>query len=161
MSRNTKENTESSLTLQVGVQDHAANAQLPASGPGRGNWKHGGRSRVVAAALMPEQAAGLALLPATIAAIESDLGGSESLSVIKRGLVTEMARLQLIVGYLGDNVGRLGPLTGKGRTRAALTAYLQAFDRLQRLAATLGLERVTKPLGTLEDVQRAVERVNA
>lgn len=74
-------------------------------------------------------------------AIETELGGVENLTTLKRVAVKEASRLSLIVDSLGDDLLTRGVLTGKGRTRAALQAYGMAFDRLQRLMALLTLER--------------------
>ena len=75
-------------------------------------------------------------------------------------MVERHARLELVDDYLFANVQRLGPLTGKGRTRAALTNWLQVVDRLQRSAMALGLERKAKPVNPLDAVRRAVEEAN-
>ena len=37
-----------------------------------------------------------------------------------------------------------GPLTAKGRTRTALSAYVTVVDRVQRVSAALGLARRQK-----------------
>lgn len=112
--------------------------------------QHGGRSRRVALGAMPEQAEALAALAEQRKEIEDDLGGSATLSRIQRDIVTRYLEASLVANYLGQNLQQLGPLTGKGRTRAAMTAYLQVLDRQMRLGAMLGLERVAKPGQTLE-----------
>ncbi len=60
--------------------------------------------------------------------------GREQLSAVQTPLVSELARLQIITDSLGADVVARGVLTGKGRTRAAVTAYLAVLDRQQRLA---------------------------
>lgn len=80
-------------------------------------------------------------------ALVTDLGGIAGLSVAAAMLVAELARLQLVTESLGADVLRHGVLTGKGRTRAAVTIYLQVLDRQQKLAQLLGLERRQKPSG--------------
>ncbi len=80
-------------------------------------------------------------------ALTADLGGMSQLSAVQGPLVAELARLQLVTESLGADVLRHGVLTGKGRTRAAVTIYLQVLDRQQKLAALLGLERRQKPSG--------------
>ena len=54
-----------------------------------------------------------------------------------------------------------GVLTGKGRVRAALGAYLTVLDREHRLASLLGLERRQRPVDPLDAVHRAVEAANS
>ena len=51
---------------------------------------------------------------------------------------------------LGEHLVAEGPLTAKGRTRAALSAYVSVADRLLRLAMALGLRRRPKHVA-LED----------
>ena len=78
-------------------------------------------------------------------ALVTDLGGIAGLSVSAAALVAELARLQLVTESLGADVLRHGVLTGRGRTRAAVSIYLQVLDRQQKLAQLLGLERRAKP----------------
>jgi hypothetical protein len=135
---------------------------LPSS-PSLGNvnaMKTGARSARVLAGLMPEQAEGLAALGERVKSIERDLGGVESLSVIAIGMIERHARLELVDDYLFGNLQRLGPLTARGRTRAALTAWLMVVDRLQKSATTLGIERRVKPIDPLIAVRAAVEEAN-
>ena len=58
--------------------------------------------------------------------------------------VEQLGTVLVILRFLGGNLLAAGPLTGKGRQRAATTAYLQTLDRFMRLAQTVGLERVAK-----------------
>ena len=109
-------------------------------------FKHGGRSARVQAGLMPEQAEARAALRERVAAIVADLGGTDTLSALAVGQVQRHARLELVDGYLWENLQRHGPLTGKGATRAALTAWLSVVDRLQKSATTLGLSRRSKDI---------------
>lgn len=103
----------------------------------------------MAAGLLPEQAEARAALAAAIVA---DLGGLEALTTVAAGMVERHARLELVDDYLFSNVQRLGPLTGKGRTRAALTAWLAVVDRLQKSAMVLGLERRARKIPSLAEV---------
>lgn len=111
---------------------------------------HGGRSQRVAAGLLPEQAEARALMREREQAIVRDLGGD--LSQVKADMVTRYLETALIADFLADNIARHGALTGKGRTRAAVTAYLQVLDRQHRLALLLGLERRQKRAVSLADV---------
>jgi hypothetical protein len=117
-----------------------------------GHLIHGGRSRQVRAGQLPEQAEAVAALAERHAEIVNELGGADALSIIKRDLVTRYLETAMIADYLASNVWQHGPLTGKGRTRAAVTAYLQVLDRQQKLAATIGIERQAKTI----DLARAL-----
>ena len=55
------------------------------------------------------------------------------LSTLQQTAVREVARLALIVDSLGDDLLRNGVLTAKGQNRAALSAYVIALDRLDKL----------------------------
>jgi hypothetical protein len=146
----------------------ASGESPPPSPPNRGQFlpgntaalRHGGRSVRVLAGLMPEQAEARAALAERMAAIVADLGGPEALTTLAAGMVERHARLELVDDYLFANVQRLGPLTGKGRTRAALTAWLAVVDRLQKSAMALGLERRAKPVNPLDAVRAAVIEAN-
>jgi hypothetical protein len=161
---------DSGAALQPDLQPAALFAETPASGPpndGRFRkgepgpaLRHGGRSRLVAAGLLPEQAEAREALAERVAAIVADLGGAEALTALADGMVERHARLELVDDYLFANVQRLGPLTGKGRTRAALTAWLAVVDRLQKSAMALGLERRAKPVNPLDAVRAAVVEAN-
>jgi hypothetical protein len=112
--------------------------------PETGRWKAGN----LAALKHGQRASTLLDVPelaeahrARVEAIETDLGGAAQLSAVQLPLVSELARLQLITDSLGADVLARGVLTGKGRTRAAVTVYLAVLDRQQRLAQLLGLSR--------------------
>jgi hypothetical protein len=117
-------------------------------------WKDGSRSKRALSLELPEQAEAKAALGDRVETIARDLGGRESLSQVAVGMVERHAKLELVADYLFSNIQRLGPLTGKGHTRAALTNWLAVVDRLQRSAVTLGLERRSKPVVPLAEVLR-------
>lgn len=95
-----------------------------------------------------------------VSAITADLGGEAELSSLARASVREVARLEVILAALGEDLLRTGVLTGKGKSRAATTVYLHVLDRFTRLSQALGLARQPKSLGTLADVSRAVDEAN-
>lgn len=114
--------------------------------------RHGLYSRQVREALLPEQAEARAALAEQRRAIEDDLGGADGLSQVTRDLIGRYCELRLIADFLAHQLATVGPLTGKGRTRAATTAYLAVVDRQNRLALTLGLERKAKRVPSLAEV---------
>ena len=135
-----------------GNPDEPPPAETPASGPAKtGQFQPGNVAslRHGASSARPEA---VAALNARVAAIVADLGGPDAVGTLAAGMVERHARLELVDDYLFANVQRLGPLTGKGRTRAALTAWLAVVDRLQKSAMALGLERKAKRVPSLQEV---------
>ena len=110
---------------------------------------HGLRSkRPVEARLGPDQ---LAAFTEEHKQLLADLGGDDQVSVTKRGLARRHSELSVIADTILTNLLQQGVLSTKGRQRAALTAYLNVVDRLNKLAAQLGLERRQKPVDDLQD----------
>jgi hypothetical protein len=107
--------------------------------------RHGAYSRQVQAGALDAQAEARAALREREAAIVSDLGGPDTVSVLQRDAVARYVGLSLVEDYLTRAIVDRGPLTPKGRQRAALTALLQVSDRLQRIAQMLGVDRRAKP----------------
>lgn len=157
--QNAPVSAESRPGVQPGVQRDAPTGVSPASGaallarnplrdqdpqtgrfrPGNlANLKHGAKSRQLAAGSLPELALAI---HAKVAALVADAGGEDATGTIRRDLMTTYARLDLVADHLAADIFRHGPLTGRGRTRAATTLYLQVADRLSRLGERLGLDR--------------------
>lgn len=113
--------------------------------------RHGLRSRLLQAGALPSQAEAVAALAARQAEIEADLGGADALSRVHRDAIRDLLRLELVGDFLFERLTSEGPLTGKGRTRAALNAYLLVVDRITRLRHMVGLERRQKPVPTLRE----------
>jgi hypothetical protein len=67
-------------------------------------------------------------------------------SVIQADLITDYARVDVLIESVAQNIEIAGILTPKGRTRAATTLLLSLMDRRLRLAVTLGLERRSTPV---------------
>lgn len=99
---------------------------------------------------LPSQAEAIAALAERQGEIEADLGGPENLSRIHRDAVRDLLRLELVAEFLFERLLQAGPLTGKGRTRAATMTYLQVLDRVHRLRQMVGLERRAKSLNVAE-----------
>lgn len=142
--------TAHSATDSTAPPDERAERGRTVTGQPGPALRHGGRSRLVAEGKLPEQAEALAALPSRTAAILADLGGD--VSAVALGLVERHARLEMVSDYLWSNLQAHGPLTGKGATRAALSAWLLVVDRLHRSATTLGLDRKAKRVPTLQEV---------
>jgi hypothetical protein len=80
--------------------------------------------------------------------------------VVKGELADAFTELSAIRAYLGTRLAAEGPMTGKGRTRALLSAYLAVVSQQTRLAAILGLDRAPKYLNPLDGVEAALARAN-
>jgi hypothetical protein len=70
---------------------------------------------------------------------------------VRLELVGRFLQASVIADSLGANIVAHGVTTTKGRTRAAVTTYLQVLDRLHRLATAIGLERRPKPVGSISE----------
>ena len=85
-------------------------------------------------------------------AIVADLGGRDNMSQLKADMVQRYIAASTVADYLEHNIITQGVLSAKGRTRAAVSTYLQVLDRLHRFAGSIGLERKPKPAASLADI---------
>ena len=171
-----KESDADIPALQAGSQDDAPFAELPNDGPdaftrareavaairGRGRGPDGrvlpGNTAAMTHGLASAQLLDHPDIKAwhaeQMAAITADLGGDAEMSALVQAHVREAARVEVILAALGEDLMTRGPLTAKGKMRAASTLYLQVLDRFMRLSAALGLERRQKPVPSIHDVLR-------
>ena len=98
-----------------------------------------------------ETADALAALAEQRQEIERDRGGSDALARVYRDLVGRYVETSALADTLGQQLVSMGIVTSKGRPRSILNAYLQVLDRQHRLALTLGLQRVARPVPTLAE----------
>ena len=115
-------------------------------------YQHGARSRAVLRGLTQGAEASEALI-AHRREIEADLG--DAVSRIKSDLVARYVECCAMANFLGHDVAARGALTARGRSRAALNAYLSVLDRQHRLAGAIGLERHQKPVSLLAELINA------
>lgn len=135
--------------------DRCSTPRCGAALPGnRLTLRDGARSARSGADLFPEAAAALRERET---AILGDLGGADSVSEVKRELVTRFVQAAAIADSLGQQLASGGVTSAKGRPRAAVSLYLSVLDRLTRLAGSIGLERQQKPAASLADVLAAHE----
>jgi hypothetical protein len=87
------------------------------------------------------------------------LGGD--LSQIQTDLVTDYARVDVLIESVVSNIEVGGIFTPKGRARAAVTMLMSLMDRRLRLALTLGLERRQRPVHPIDAVRAAIEKANS
>ena len=164
--RNYKSSSDSDNTAQWPQTEvlwplRTPNGDLPARGhtdrdpQGRflnGNqaaYQHGARSRAVLRGLTQGAEASVALI-AHRREIEADLG--DAVSRIKSDLVARYVECCAMANFLGHDVAARGALTARGRSRAALNAYLSLLDRQHRLGTSIGLERHEKPVSLLAEL---------
>lgn len=135
--------------------DHGAGGRFT-----KGNtaaWKTGARSQQLPLALADAKAELNAKVGADLGLDTRDGGAAETLL----GTADAYAEARLLRTSLFHTLAQQGgPVTGKGRTRAALTTYLAVLDRELRLATALGFERRARPTNPVEAVRRAVELAN-
>lgn len=110
---------------------------------------HGGRSRQVREAQLPGQVEVRVQRADKRAAILADLGGESQVSQLQQDLIDRYVELDTVAAWLGGHLVAHGPLTAKGRHRAALSAYVSVVDRVHRLATALGLARRPRPVRDL------------
>lgn len=89
----------------------------------------------------------LALAGDAAATMDAVLDGFAEASLLRRSLFIRLSELG-------------GPITSKGKTRALVATYFSALDRETKLATTLGLRRVPKPVQSLDEflAAKAAER---
>jgi hypothetical protein len=114
----------------------------------RGHWTDGTHSAQVRRQLLDGPTA--AALAEQRQQVETDLGGTESLTRIQLDLVGRYVEVSALASWLAGNLVAEGALTTRGRARQALAAYLSILDRQHRLALALGLERRQKNMTPLE-----------
>jgi len=112
-------------------------------------FQHGARSKAVLSGLTEGAEASRALI-AHRREIEADLG--DGTSRVKRDLVARYVECCAMANFLGHDVAARGVLTARGRSRAALNAYLSVLDRQHRLGTSIGLERHEKPVSLLAEL---------
>ena len=120
--------------------------------------RDGRRSLIVQAGGLPSQAEAAAALADKQREVEADLGGE--LAQLKRDTIRDIMRLDMVSEFLFTRLLNEGPLTGRGRTRAALTAYLKVVHELSELRRHVGLDRRERHVDPLERVRQAVAEVN-
>jgi hypothetical protein len=105
--------------------------------------KHGGRRSL-------DRPAALAAIAGKRAELIAHLGGDPSL--IQLDLITDYARVDVLIESVAANIEVGGIFTPKGSARAAVSMLLVLLDRRLRLATALGIERKVKPIKSLAEV---------
>jgi hypothetical protein len=121
--------------------------------------KTGEYSERVFRALLPGQEKQLARLGDRRAQLIADQGGGAECGQVRLDLVDNYNATETFLEWSRNKILREGPFTSKGRTRAAVSLFLQMLDRQMRLAAMLGLDRrahgVSSPFEYLAKAQEA------
>jgi hypothetical protein len=105
--------------------------------------KHGGRRSL-------DRPEALAAIAGKRDVLVQHLGGE--CSAIQADLVTDYARVDILIESVAANIEVGGIFTPKGSARAAVSLLLSLLDRRLRLATTLGIERKAKPVVSLVEV---------
>ena len=78
-----------------------------------------------------------------------DIGGAAECSQVLYELVSDFAAACVLRDLCWRHIAAVGPMTSKGRRRAAVSLYLEASARAERLAARIGVDRKAAPVPTL------------
>jgi len=84
-----------------------------------------------------------------LAGVIADKGGLQNLTTLKREYVHQVRNLRVMMDLIASHLVRNGVTTQDGRVRSALTKYLEVFDRFDKCAQRLGLEREAREALTL------------
>jgi hypothetical protein len=90
-----------------------------------------------------------------LAGIIADKGGAENLTTLKREYAQQVRNLRVMLDLIGNYLVRNGLTTPRGRVRTAVNKYLEVFDRFDKAAQRLGLERDARPVPTLNEFLEA------
>jgi hypothetical protein len=105
--------------------------------------KHGGRRSL-------DRPEALAAIAGKRAELVEHMGGDPSL--LEADLLTDYARVDVLIESVAANIEVGGIFTPKGSARAAVSLLLSLLDRRLRLATTLGIQRKAKPVASLSEV---------
>ena len=142
----------------VGKTPHPVHVDRFADGTTRPGFpgpalRDGRRSELVRAGIRADGADMRAVLNERTSAIVADRGGD--VGEVMTQTIRRFVETTAISEHLLDNILAFGPLTGKGRQRAAVTAYLACVDRLTRLATIIGVERKPRVVSFAEQIRAA------
>jgi hypothetical protein len=76
-----------------------------------------------------------------LAGIIADKGGAKNLTTLKRELAQQARNFRVMLDLILHDLVRNGVTTKGGRVRSAVSKYLEIFDRFDKVAQRLGLER--------------------
>lgn len=84
--------------------------------------------------------------------IRNDLGGAEAApSAVTKGLVDRLSEALVLAEHCWGVIEASGPLTKAGRRRAVVDLWLQATGTVGRLSSTIGQERRTRQVPSLDE----------
>jgi len=86
-----------------------------------------------------------------LAGILADKGGAENLTTLKREYAQQARTLRVMLDLIGNYLVRNGITTPRGNVRSAVNKYLEVFDRFDKAATRLGLEREARQVPSLQD----------
>jgi len=100
-----------------------------------GNFRHGLRSMQIHGPVAGAAAVRCLQIRQALEADHADLSTARGL------IVARLAEVATLAESAWAQLEQVGPVTAAGRRRPVVDLYLQAADRVQRLAAALGLDR--------------------
>jgi hypothetical protein len=114
----------------------------------KGHWIVGGAQRLTHGVRQFERhgddvvsAAERLTADAVLTGIISDKGGPQTLTTLKRQYVQHARDFSVMMDRILVYLNRNGVVTQKGRVRSAVSKYCELFDRFDKCAQRLGLER--------------------
>jgi hypothetical protein len=84
-----------------------------------------------------------------LAGLIADKGGAENLTTLKREYAQQARTFHVMMDIIGNHLVRNGLTSKTGRVRSAVTKYLEIFDRFDKVAQRLGLEREARQVPSL------------
>ena len=86
-----------------------------------------------------------------IAGIVADKGGEANLSTLKHEYIQQARTLRVMLDLIGNYLVQNGLTTPRGRIRSAVNKYLEVFDRFDKAAQRIGLEREARQIPSLRE----------
>jgi hypothetical protein len=102
------------------------------------------RSERAQLATLPGQETIARVIAARRDAVYADVGGESSLCDVLKTEIDRWCRLGVLADTLWANLEKCGALTGRGKSRATLNAFLAVNDRIGFVAQRIGIQRHTK-----------------
>jgi hypothetical protein len=86
-----------------------------------------------------------------LAGIIADKGGPGNMTTLKREYAQQVRTFRVMLDLIGNHIVRNGLITPGSRVRSAVNKYLEVFDRFDKAAQRLGLEREARQVPSLQD----------
>jgi hypothetical protein len=94
------------------------------------------------------------------AQVISDRGGVDNLTAIEAAYIRRLVELETVVRLLTADLAQRGLFTAKGRVRSSISKLFEGFDRWDRYAQRIGLDRCPRQVQTLSERLTAMVPAN-